>query len=695
MSSQSCPTNERLGLYVRGRLIASDHEEVDLHIDSCPRCCSLVETIDNEVETFLDVLKDSADVEPPPAPELDDLVRWAKSVRQEPTEVLRDGDVLGNYQLAELLGVGGMGRVFRAYHQRMKRDVAVKVMAPELLRSPRALERFEREVEAAARLTHPSIVTAFDADEVDGRVFLVMEYVPGRNLDQVVQQGGPLSLSDATTYIRQAAEGLRFAHERGIVHRDIKPANLMLVENGDAAAQAVKILDMGLARIRLEEGAASESLTTTNGMMGTAAFMAPEQALNPRLADERADIYSLGCTLFFLATAKHVYQGQSVMEVALAHREKPVPSLAEVVENCPRELDDLVGRMLAKDPADRPTAGEVVDQLNTMNWSESAQPRRVASVPVWFVGIAAVIALVGVSFGLFVMFGSGPDTPSGHNSAASKRTTPGTPKISMVEIPAGVFEMGSPDHDVNARPDQKPRHRVRISRPFLMSKHEITREQFARVMGSGEQLDKQAGGDSLEDRRPISGVSWMTAIQFCNRLSERHGLPPYYKVEKGVVRQVGGSGFHLPTEAQWEYACRAGSKARWHFGEDELRLSEFEWHVGNSDGKPQPVGMLKPNQWGLHDMHGNVPEWCWDRYSPDYYRNSPEVDPPGASSGKHRVFRGGSAGNRVTQISASQRRPLGSTYGVSVSEVDLLLQGDHGIPGSQGVGIRVVRSIPN
>jgi formylglycine-generating enzyme required for sulfatase activity len=176
-------------------------------------------------------------------------------------------------------------------------------------------------------------------------------------------------------------------------------------------------------------------------------------------------------------------------------------------------------------------------------------------------------------------------------------------------------------------------------------------------------------------------------------LSERHGLEPYYEFRDDVVRRKYTNGFRLPTEAEWEYACRANSKAKWHFGNDPQKLAEFEWHAGNSDGRPQPVGKLKPNAFGLHDMHGNVPEWCWDRFDPDYYRRSEVVDPQGSTAGKLRVFRGGSASNRVTQTAASERAPLGGTYGAGIEEIDLLLGDDSDLPGSKGVGIRVVRSI--
>jgi serine/threonine-protein kinase len=214
--------------------------------------------------------------------------------------------VLGQYVLLDRLGEGGMGQVFRARHLRLDRIDALKVIRPEHVASPHAHARFLREARAAARLSHPNIVRVYDAGESGGTLFLAMEYLPGIDLARLVQAAGPLPPGEACDYLRQAALGLQHAHERGLVHRDVKPANLLLAEEQGT----IKILDMGLARLRpAEEEQSASGLTESGTLMGTLDYMAPEQAMDPHGVDIRADLYSLGCTLYFLLTGRPPFPG--------------------------------------------------------------------------------------------------------------------------------------------------------------------------------------------------------------------------------------------------------------------------------------------------------------------------------------------------------------------------------------------------
>ena len=277
--------------------------------------------------------------------------------------------VLGNYVLMEKIGAGGMGQVFKAEHRRMKRIVAIKLLPAAMTKDKAAIARFEREVEAAAKLRHSYIVAADDADCANGVHFLVMEMVEGSDLSALVKKNGRFPVAQAVNYVLQAAKGLEFAHNEGVVHRDIKPANLLLDKKG-----VVKILDMGLARLS-SDGPQQADLTSTGTIMGTVDYMAPEQALDTKTADARADIYALGCSLFYLLTGKAVYDGDSLMKKLLAHRDQPIPSLRASRPEVTEQVEAVFRKMIAKTVHDRyQTMTEVIAAL------ENCGPRQEQSI---------------------------------------------------------------------------------------------------------------------------------------------------------------------------------------------------------------------------------------------------------------------------------------------------------------------------
>jgi formylglycine-generating enzyme required for sulfatase activity len=244
--------------------------------------------------------------------------------------------------------------------------------------------------------------------------------------------------------------------------------------------------------------------------------------------------------------------------------------------------------------------------------------------------------------------------------------------MKLVLIPAGVFLMGSPDSDPDAFPHEEPQHRVRITRPFYMGVTEVTQGQYQAVTGANPSHFKES------DNLPVASIGWLDAIKYCNALSRKEGLPPFYRVRGAtvVVPDWNRTGYRLPTEAEWEYACRAGSTTLYNFGDDAAGLDAFAWYMGDAGGQTRRVGKKRPNAWGLHDMHGNVWEWCWDGYEADYYKKSPAADPLGPSLADFRVMRGGCWYSNPSGCRSAYR--LRSEPGIRADGLD-------------GVGFRVAR----
>jgi eukaryotic-like serine/threonine-protein kinase len=283
------------------------------------------------------------------------------------------GFILGQYRLLDCLGQGGMGSVFKAVHQTMNRVVALKVLAPRLMETEQAQALFLREMRAVAQLSHPNLVTAYDANQVGRRYYLVMEYVDGPNLDRLVQDQGALPIGLACELIRQAALGLQYAHSLGVVHRDIKPSNLLVIlPRADRPQKTcqVKVLDFGLARL---QGSLLDTLETTANqrinpsvVVGTPDFIAPEQAKDFHSADIRSDLYSLGCTFYFLLTGQLPYPGGSTAEKLVRHATEDARLVNEIRPDTSAGLSRIVKRLMAKEPRDRfATPAELASKLES------------------------------------------------------------------------------------------------------------------------------------------------------------------------------------------------------------------------------------------------------------------------------------------------------------------------------------------
>jgi serine/threonine protein kinase len=288
--------------------------------------------------------------------------------------------IVGPYLLLDKLGEGGMGIVYKARHRHMNRAVALKVIRKEKLASQESVRRFYQEVQVAAQLSHPNIVLAYDAGQVGSHHYFAMEYVEGVDLAQLVKEKGNLPVAQACDYVRQAALGLQHAHEKGLVHRDIKPANLILASDGaraPGASSVVKLLDLGLARF---QGDGQTGMTRIGAVLGTPAYLAPEQAVSSRAADIRSDLYSLGCTLYYLLTGTPPFTGTELMAILFKHQmEKPVP-LAQRGITAPAGLQTLLDKLLAKRPEDRyQTPAELIAGLAPFSAQAGAAVELVSS----------------------------------------------------------------------------------------------------------------------------------------------------------------------------------------------------------------------------------------------------------------------------------------------------------------------------
>jgi serine/threonine protein kinase len=312
-----------------------------------------------------------------------------------------------DYDIKQELGRGGMGIVYLAHNKMMGRDEVLKLMSGHIMERPGVVDRFLREVRAVATLRHPNIVTAYSIVRIGDVLTFAMEYVEGLDLARMVEARGPLRIADARNYVYQAALGLQHAHEKGMVHRDIKPANLMVSPIGGGAT--IKILDFGLAKLTLDPKS-PPALTSEGQALGTPDFIAPEQIVNAQTADIRADIYSLGATLYYLLAGRPPFAADSLYDMYQAHISREADPLNLVRPDVPAELAALVAKMMAKDPAHRfQTPAEVAAALapcfrngsdNGTHRKElqpaSAQSRRLPSASWAVLACAACLALIAL-----------------------------------------------------------------------------------------------------------------------------------------------------------------------------------------------------------------------------------------------------------------------------------------------------------
>jgi WD40 repeat protein/tRNA A-37 threonylcarbamoyl transferase component Bud32 len=393
------PGPELLRDFGLGLLGDADSSAIEQHLGGCAACQGALDLLTPDALVSLlrrSSVRPAAATKHPGPEETSTPGLECPAVEEIPAELAAHP----RYRVLGVLGRGGMGAVFKAEHRLMQRTVALKVIRADLVDRPGTVERFRREVQAAAQLNHSNIVAAHDAEQAGGVHFLVMEYVEGTSLADLVKQAGPLSVQQACICARQTALGLQHAFERGMIHRDIKPHNLLRTPSG-----WIKILDFGLARFVRESGALSTEaggLTQSGSIMSTPDYMAPEQADDPHNADIRADLYSLGCTLYYLLAGHPPFpKGTVVEKLAAHHRDTPRP-LHQLRRDVPPELSALVARLLSKKPAERfQTPAEVVQALTPFLRPAAADAKPQAAITSqpprwrrWIIAAAAAFVLL-------------------------------------------------------------------------------------------------------------------------------------------------------------------------------------------------------------------------------------------------------------------------------------------------------------
>jgi serine/threonine protein kinase len=525
----------------------------------------------------------------------------AKSVpEQSPPELRRP--IVRGYRIVQELNAGAQGMVYEAIQESTGRTVALKVVSGFTRNS---VTRFEREARALAGLSHPGVVSIIDRGRTaEDAYFLVMEYVRGEDLDKWVdsQPRNAETQHQIVVMFSKIARAIEAAHSQGIIHRDLKPSNIRIDVHGQP-----RIVDFGLAQLVGESREfAARQLTVTGNIIGSIPWASPEQAAGEtQKLSAASDIYSLGVLLYRSLTNRSPYSVEGPLYQVtqrickappIAPRNIPDPPFGSIDDG----LSEILLRCLEKDPAKRFDSGTSLAVALNAYLAGSFRPRRRQSVGK---KIAVFLAML-YSVAFVIWLAHHAENKESAPSIISLPKFTNSIGMQFVEIPGGRFKMGSainePGHQDNER-----EHVVRLSRPFFIACTEVTRGQYRRVMDS---LPSDAG-DGANDL-PIDHVSWNDARNFCEKL-----------------QAIDGRKYRLPTEAEWEYACRAGTLTPFTW---MGHVEDIAWFSSNSDKRLHPVASKVSNQWGLFDMQGNAAEWVLDHYvsnlgsaeSEDPFRNN-------------------------------------------------------------------------
>ena len=623
---------------------------------------------------------------------------------------------MGSYRILGVLGAGGMGTVLRARHmeeewaRQQGGDVALKLIHGELSSSVEFRSRFIREALLGRRLSHPGLVSVYEVVTEGPHLGLVMALVLGEPLSARVRRGG-LGLREVLEVVGPLGETLDHLHGSGVVHRDVKPGNIVMGKDGRPV-----LLDLGIAKDGSVEGASHQTRALT--ALGTSGWMAPEQ-VDAVGVTGAADRYALGLVSYALLSGELPWSGEeSEAQVLVRKATGRLRRLSEVRSGLPEHVERAVSRMLSALPEGRYESCAAF--VSALERDEAAAAREAAAreAAAWqYAGADGVAVAAGLSGVVSRVLASPegwhrvwrPGMPAwaqwsevAEVSAAVDAARPAPPLPSPVPVPVppqpppvpraagarrrvegraagafsfemayiapGAFTMGSPPSE-EGRGGDETQHRVVLTRGFELGVVPVTQSLYAAVLGT-------TPSHFQGPQRPVEFVSWFDAVRFCNALSAAVGLSPAYRIGAGEKPSVkwdrASPGYRLPTEAEWEYAARAGTSHRFAGGDDARAVA---WTEENSGGETRAVGEKAANALGLHDLSGNVWEWCWDWYGA--YPSEPVSDAAGPASGSERVLRGGS-------------------WGVSARLARVACRGDASPPGLclANIGLRLARTVP-
>jgi eukaryotic-like serine/threonine-protein kinase len=616
---------------------------------------------------------------------------------------------LGHYEILQVLGQGAFGIVLRAFDEKLHRVVAIKVLNPQMAATSPPRKRFLREARSAAAIRHENIVQVYSVED-QPLPYLVMEYIDGQTLQQKLDGTGPLDVREILTIARQLALGLAAAHEKGLIHRDIKPGNILL-ERG--VEQRVKITDFGLARAA-DDASLTRTGLISGTPMYMAPEQANGESLDHRtdLFSLGSVLYVMASGRPPFRADKPVAILKRVMEETPRPIQQIIPEvpdwLCEIIAKLhskkredrfqsAQEVADLLGRR--EDLLTTPNVAQNIDRSSGFMWGV-------------FGAFSAIALMICVAF-LTTGNSSPKEATSAGNSTPmdlKKQSHPdGSPEekfgdpvvvpapaiapfdeqqatkhrdewakylklpveftnsVGMIFrlIPPGEFTMGMTREDAESVAklipnndywktmalSSAPQHRVRLTQAWYMGIHEVTQEQYKKIMDRSPSYyaHGSSGRDVVRGKNtmthPVERVSLVDAVEFCIKLSERENLQPVYLRTGESFSRRDGNGYRLPTEAEWEWGCRAGTTSPWFHGSRHGRLKSTAWFLENSGAMTHPVGLLQSNPFGLFDMHGNVWEWCQDWYDSNAYSQqigTTSTNPAGPPTGTTGVLRGGS-----------------------------------------------------